>query len=162
MDNWGQRYAQAYKKPAFAHPITAFWVPWSTNSCWSVKLSADADYFFTPTMNGCCLAISSGSNPVVTHGNYRNGNIVDQKRTMDEIRQQHQGLGVGVLKSLEKDTYAATPEEKHEGLDNLVTVIGIRNRITGAWDFYWQRSQVELGPNSTHRTILPDRSTPLL
>jgi hypothetical protein len=151
-----------YKKPHFAHPISAFWVPWDANTCWSVRLSDAADYFFTPTMDGCCLAISSDPNPVVSHGNYRNlmhPESADQARTMGQLIRHHGKLHANVGKSLQKDTYAATPEEKKEsGINKLVTVIGVRDTVNGSWRFYWQRRRIQANKQGTANILLLDRS----
>lgn len=132
-----------YKVPAKARPIRAYWVPWNSNAAWSVRLGNEADYFFTPTMDGCTLAIGTGANPVITHGNYKQANDqtrVSQQRTENEIERQHALQNSGIGRWLRKDAYAASHEEKLEGINNVVTVIGIRKH--GAWRFYYQRRQI--------------------
>ena len=83
----GGTFTTQYHTPAKARPISAYWCPWGNNSCWSVQLGNDADYFFTPTMDGCSLSISSGASPLVSHGNYRdvnNPNVTDEARTLGQ------------------------------------------------------------------------------
>src|SRR5262249_37244124 len=93
-----------YQAPQRPHPISAYWVPWSSGSCWSVQLGNAADYFFTPTMDGCCLSISGGVSPIVTHANYKNTlnpTVADESLTMSKIRGHHHiTLGGNVNRSL--------------------------------------------------------------
>jgi hypothetical protein len=157
-----------FKTPWFAHPIRAFWLPWSSNSSWSAQLGPQADFFFTPTMDGCSLAISSGATPIVTHSNYKstqNANVASQGLTKYRIQQQHTALGVDVQRTLLKGQYAASANQKTRGINQLVTVVGIRNTISNTWTFYWQRRKIILGDpaRGTHnRTLLMDRLVPIL
>lgn len=159
---------EQYKKPWFAHPIKAFWLPWSSNSSWSAQLGPQADFFFTATMDGCSLAISSGPTPVVTHSNYKstqNVSVASEGLTRHRIEQQHQALGVDVQRTLMKGQYVASPKQKKRGINQLVTVIGFRNTIANSWTFYWQRRKVILGDHlqGTHnRIVLMDRLVPIV
>ncbi len=142
----GTTFTVAYKKPKYAHPITAYWVPWSSGSCWSVQLGNDADFFFTPTMDGCSLAISSGASPIVTHGNYKkltDPTKASQGRTLTEITDHHTTThGSDVARTLLKNQYVASATDKTAGLNNLVTVVGFRDTTANTWSFYWQRRRV--------------------
>jgi hypothetical protein len=164
----GDLQSVQYKKPWFAHPIRAFWLPWSSDSSWSAQLGPQADFFFTPTMDGCSLAISSGAAPVVTHSNYKstqNANVASEGLTKYRIQQQHAALGVDVQRALLKGQYAASANQKTRGINQLVTVVGIRNTTANTWTFYWQRRKVILGDpaRGTHnRTLLMDRLVPIL
>jgi hypothetical protein len=156
--------AVQWKTPTFAHPIAAYWVPWSANSGWSVQLGNAADYFFTATMDGCSLAISSGAAPIVTHGNYRSTSDptrASQARTVGEMMTHHTNtLGTNVAKVLRKDDYAASHAEKQAGINKLVTVVGFRDTVHNTWSFYWQRRKMILGDaaSGTHtKMVLQDR-----
>jgi hypothetical protein len=153
-----------YKVPKGAHPIRAYWVPWSSNTAWSVRLGNDADFFFTPTMDGCSLAISSGASPTVTHGNYKglvNTGAADEARTLQQMTDHHTNtLGTDVSKTLPKDRYTATAEEKQAGTNKLVTVVGFRDPIARTWAFYWQRRVVNLADPKAG-IILQDRLVPI-
>lgn len=157
-----------YKKPKYAHPIQAFWVPWTSNASWSVQLGPQADYFFTATMDGCSLAISSGATPTVTHSNYKstqNPNAASEGLTKYRIQQQHTALGVDVQRTLMKGQYTASANQKKRGINQLVTVVGFRNTLANSWTFYWQRRKVILGDlaQGTHnRTLLMDRLVPIV
>jgi hypothetical protein len=157
-----------FKTPTFAHPIRAYWVPWSANSAWSVQLGNQADYFFTATMDGCSLAISSGASPIVTHGNYRNlhdQGKVSVARTLAEMRNHHgTTLNSDVDKTLLKTDYAATHQEKTSGTNYLVTVVGFRDTVRNTWSFYWQRRKMLIGvQGGAHtRMVLQDRLVPLV
>ncbi|MFA6262784.1 MAG: hypothetical protein WC760_15095, partial [Bacteroidia bacterium] len=131
-----------YKKPKYAHTLSAFWLPWSSDSSWSVQLGAQADYFFTETMDGCSLAISSGASPIVTHANYKstqNVNVASEGLTRHRINQQHAALGTDVQRTLMKSQYVASANQKNRGINHMVTVIGFRNPTANTWSFYWQR-----------------------
>jgi hypothetical protein len=122
-----------YKKPTYAHTLSAFWLPWSSGSSWSVQLGPQADYFFTATMDGCSLAISSGPTPIVTHSNYKstqNPNVASEGLTRYRIQQQHQAHGADVQRSLMKSQYVASPNQKTRGINYMVTVIGFRNSVS--------------------------------
>jgi len=153
--------ATRYETPKHAHPIKAYWAPWDKNTGWSVQLGVDADFFFTQTMDGCTLGISSGANPMVTHANYRrrnDDNKASESRTVRKIRQHHQNAHTtDVDKWLRKGQYAATSAEKTAGYNRLVTALGIRNRVTGQWRFYWQRRQIDARNPAAVQTILQDR-----
>ena len=149
----GNSFTVRYTPPDKAHPIRAYWVPWSSGSCWSVRLGDQADYFFTPTMDGCSLGISSSrSRPYVTHGNYKSvthPDLADQRRTLRKIRDHHVNtLHTDVTTVLAKDDYVATPGDKTLGINNLVTVIGFRDTGTGRWSFYYQRRRVNAGTHT--------------
>src|SRR5262249_30260187 len=114
----------------------------------------------TPTMDGCCLSISGGVSPIVTHANYKNTlnpTVADESLTMSKIRGHHHiTLGGNVNRSLKKSQYAASHAEKTQGINKLVTVIGFRDPQTNAWEFYWQRRRVDAN-NPTVGIILEDR-----
>ncbi|MDZ7637862.1 MAG: hypothetical protein U5J83_06370 [Bryobacterales bacterium] len=154
-------FTVAYKKPKYAHPIQAYWVPWSSGSCWSVQLGNDADFFFTPTMDGCSLAISSGASPIVTHGNYKkltDPTKASQGQTLNELTQHHTTtLGSDVNKTLLKNQYVASVVDKTAGFNNLVTVVGFRDTVGGTWSFYWQRRRVNAA-NPDVGIVLQDRA----
>jgi len=164
----GDKFAVKYKKPKHAHTLSAYWLPWSENSSWSVQLGADADFFFTATMDGCSLAISSGATPIVTHANYKspdNPGVASEELTRERIDQQHAALGVDVSRTLMKSRYAARAVLKERGINKMVTVVGFRNTATGVWSFYWQRRKVIYGDAKagTHtRILLTDRLVPIV
>lgn len=155
----GSTFTSQYHTPDKARPISAYWVPWSDNSCWSVQLGDDADYFFTPTMDGCSLSISSGASPLVTHGNYKDPTDptkASETRTMAKINKQHTALGTDVARSLRKNDYVASTASKNAGINNLVTVVGFRDTNTGTWSFYYQKRVRDYNdPNS--KLLLEDR-----
>jgi hypothetical protein len=159
IQSTGTSFSVQYATPDKARPIRAYWVPWSSGSCWSVQLGNAADYFFTPTMDGCSLAISSGASPLVTHGNYKdptNPAVADQATTLAEMTQQHTARGTDVHRTLLKDTYVATPEQKAGGVNRLVTVVGFRDPITSHWSFYYQSRMVDANRPDA-KLLLQDR-----
>jgi hypothetical protein len=130
-----------HKPGKYSHAIRAYFCPWAPGVTWSVNLGTAADYFITPTMDGCSLAVTSGTNPMVTHANYKSTTpgkegIASQSRTLQAIRDE-QGDDTRFL--LKKKDYVDTAK-KEEGTNSEVTVLGFREN--GSWSFYWQRREV--------------------
>ena len=130
-----------------------------------MQLGTAADFFFTPTMDGCSLAISSGVNPTVTHGNYKmklDDTRADEARTLRKIDGHHAALHTDRAKTLAKDTYAMPGAQKTLGFNFLVTVVGFRDPVTGVWDFFYQRRKTSsLGAGGGTKVIMQDRMVPL-
>ena len=59
------------KVSSHTHIIKAYFLPWGQGVTYCGKLGIDADFFFTPTLNGCTFAIN-GSGPAVSvaHSNF--------------------------------------------------------------------------------------------
>ncbi len=161
IDKATQTFTTQYKAGLLSHPIRAYWVPWSSGSCWSVQLGDAADYFFTPTMDGCSLAISSDADPVVTHGNYKSltdPTKADEALTLQKIDQHHGALHSDRAKTLKKTDYTATDTMKLAGKNFLVTVVGLR--VNKAWEFFYQRRKTTVlakDEGSGVKVVLKDR-----
>jgi hypothetical protein len=62
-----QRATLTVKLPtASTHAIRAFYLPWDNGRAWTVQLDDLADYFFTPTLDGCSVVAESGPTPRVS------------------------------------------------------------------------------------------------
>ena len=122
------KFGQFKHKPGrYSHPIAAYFCPWAPNQTWSVNLGTAANYFITPTMDGCSLAVTSGANPMVTHANYKSTKLgkegnASQARTLAALREE-QGHDTSLL--LKKKDYVDTVK-KEAGVNSEVTVLGFR------------------------------------
>lgn len=136
--------AKARNVTSSTHVIRAYFLPWGPNKTYCGKLGNNADFFFTPTLNGCTFAHSgNGPNPEVAHANFVDSitTITDQNAIDTDLSAKFGG--VAPANTLIKSTYKlpATGLE-----DYRATVVGIR---TGNdWDFYYQNYKVELQAGS--------------
>ncbi len=131
---------KARKITGSTNEIQAYFLPWGRGSTFRGQLGVNADYFFTPTLNGCTFAhTGAGPNPSVAHSNF-----VDPLTTMADQNAMNADLtnvfGGGMPpNTLIKATY------KHPavGLEDFkATVVGIRTGNT--WNFYYQNYKVDL------------------
>jgi hypothetical protein len=98
-------------------------------------LGKDADYFFTDSLSGCTVSCGTGPNPLVIHYNLKDpttGNI-DQPRINSDILASFGTNPHGVVR---KSDYLKPGSPI--GVDNGATVVGVRDRKTGNWAFYYQ------------------------
>jgi hypothetical protein len=125
------------------HAIRAYFLPWGSNSSYHGRLGSDADFFFTPTMNGCSFAAQGANEPVVTHSNHVDEQQIDQGRIDQDLQNIYQGVG-GPDRTLKRNDYKPTGQADPEGPleDYMVTLVGIRSG-TG-WDFLYQRYKTGL------------------
>lgn len=145
MENGGQ--AKEYDLRAlnqrnigrYTRPINAYFLPWGSGKSYCGRLGINADYFFTPTLNGCTFVYSdNGPNPSVAHSNF-----VDPLTTLTDQNAITNSLtaafgGPPPANRLIKTDYKRAPIG---GEDYRATVIGIR---TGnSWRFYYQNYQAE-------------------
>lgn len=135
IDEWvGRgRDAKAREKGSNTHPIRAYFLPWGSNRSFVGKLGNAADFFFTPTLNGCTFAYSdNGAAPSVGHANFRNPatDLADQNAVNIDLIQK---FGAMPPNRLIKTDYKRQPIGTE---DYRATVIGIRSG--GGWRFYYQ------------------------
>lgn len=119
-------------------PIRAYFLPWGSGRTWCGCLGANADYFFTPTLNGCTFVHhGNGQSPSVGHSNFVNSGTqqIDQNAIDTDITQK---FGFMPAHALVKTDYKRVPIAQE---DYRATVIGIRS-ATG-WDFYYQNYKTE-------------------
>jgi hypothetical protein len=133
------------------HPIRAYFLPWGTKSTYCGRLGTAANYFFTPTLNGCTFAHSgAGPNPSVAHSNFVDPltTIADQTAMNADLTQKFGGQAPP--NTLVRATYKRVPIADE---DYRATVIGIPTGNT--WDFYYQNYKYEsLGANTQRHTGL--------
>jgi hypothetical protein len=125
------------------HAIRAYFLPWGPGKTWCGKLGVNADYFFTPTLNGCTFvwqgvtATNAGPTPSVGHSNFVNAltQQIDQGAMNNDITNK---FGALPPNQLVKTDYKRVPVAEE---DYRSTVIGIRTGNT--WRFYYQNYKVE-------------------
>lgn len=125
------------------HAIRAYFLPWGGGQTWCGRLGNNADYFFTPTLNGCTFAWrgtnanTPGPTPSVAHSNYVNPNTQQADQTqmnVDVILK----LGGAPSQRLIKTDYKRPPIG---GEDYRSTIVGIREG--NSWRFYYQNYMVQ-------------------
>lgn len=123
------------------HPLEAYFLPWGGNKTFTMKLGNRADYFFTPTLNGCTFTVGGGHEVVVAHSNYVKGanQTIDQGRINLDI---FNTFGRNVAAILSKQAYKDNLGPNAPIVDFKVTVVGIRKK--SGWSFYYQRYQQSL------------------
>ena len=98
-------------------------------------LGTNADYFFTPTVNGCSFAADSGGmSPRVAHSNHANlaTQLIDQAAIDTDLNTIY-GLA-GPDLALRKADYKGPPVGTS---DYMATIVGFRT--AGGWSFHYQR-----------------------
>lgn len=120
------------------HAINAYFLPWGSGKTWCGRLGNNADYFFTPTLNGCTFVWNgAGPTPSVGHSNFVNPvtQQVDQVAMDADILAK---FGCVPSNALVKGDYkrVATGLEDYRS-----TVIGIRDGNN--WNFYYQNYKTE-------------------
>lgn len=117
------------------HTINAYFLAWGSQKTYEGTLGTNADYFFTPTVNGCSFAASSGGmSPRVAHSNHANlaTQLIDQTHIDADLNTIF-GLA-GPDLALRKADYKGPPVGTS---DYMATIIGFRT--PAGWQFYYQR-----------------------
>lgn len=139
----GPKEDKARKITGSTHPIRAYFLPWGSNQTYCGQLGSNADFFFTPTLNGCTFAHSgNGPNPVVAHSNFINPvtTVVDQNLMDNDLAAKFGGAPPNTLVKATYKAAANGAQPVNTLSDWRATVIGIR---TGnSWAFYYQNYQV--------------------
>ena len=133
------------------HAIRAYFLPWGGMRTYTGKLGINADFFFTPTLNGCTFAYrGNGPAPSVAHSNFSNAltQLADQNAMDGDLLTKFGGAMPPHM--LLKTDYKRAPV----GLEDYrSTVVGIRNG--NSWNFYYQNYKAEsLGGNKVTKTGL--------
>jgi hypothetical protein len=134
-DLTGSSKNKARKVGGFTHALNAYFLAWGSGKTYEGLLGTNADYFFTPTVNGCSFAASSNAmNPRVAHSNHANlaTQLIDQGRIDADLNNIFGVAGPDL--ALRKADYKGPPVGTS---DYLATIIGFRT-ATG-WEFYYQR-----------------------
>lgn len=133
-DNTGANKDVARTVGKHTHAINAYFLAWGSNKTYEGQLGNGADFFFTPTVNGCSFAATTGATPRVVHSNH--ANLATQKIDQGLIDADLGAIfGVGGPDvTLKKANYKGAAVGT---ADYMATIIGIRTH-TG-WTFYYQR-----------------------
>ena len=119
------------------HRIRAYLLAWGSMSSYEGTLGDNADFFFTPTVNGCSFAASNGVAPRVVHSNHANvaTQKIDQAQIDADLTQIFGAAGPDItLKKADYKGRAATGAS-----DYMATIIGFRDPHANTWRFYYQR-----------------------
>lgn len=128
----------ARKTSSSTKPIRAYFLPWGTGKTFCGRLGINADYFITPTLNGCTFVHDGGGvNPSVAHSNFVDATTMADQNAMNADIAQKFG-GNMPASQLIKSTYKRPPVGME---DYRATVIGIRSG--NSWNFYYQNYEME-------------------
>lgn len=157
------------KTSAKTRHIEAYYLPWDNNRHYETQLGDDADFMFTPTLDGCSFVVGSGASPKVSHLNYQGANgRIDQARMDANIAKAFADAGDQDLTTLKLDDYSPNSHaEKMAGKTTELTVVGFRDPVGGTWRFYYQKRQREVVPGKPGkgvgvREMLADRLVPIV
>lgn len=149
--------------------IEAYYLPWDNDRHYETQLGDDADFMFTPTLDGCSFVVGSGASPKVSHLNYQGANgRIDQARIDTKIGKVFAGETAQDLATLKLDDYSPNSHaEKMAGKTTELTVVGFRDPVAGGWRFYYQKRQREVVPGKPGkgvavREMLADRLVPIV
>lgn len=168
LRNFTQRLQAGDKEDDKTNRIKAYYLPFSANAIHTMTLGSDADFFFTPTLNGCTFVVGDGKNPKVAHANFvSDSQAIDQEKIDAEVNNAfpdgfHKALTKADYKNVaasDKDFSKAVVKED-DVADYKVTVVGFRNN--GSWEFYYQRRKVGLvarkdGKGTEVKTVIEEK-----
>ena len=130
------------------HAIDAYFLPWGDGSTYCGQLGNQANYFFTPTLNGCTFAYEgAGANVSVAHSNFVDANsLADQAAMNNDLTLKFGHLPNNrVIKTDYKPAIYA-----QGAMDYRAMIIGIRAGNT--WNFYSQNYYLGLHKNNIRYT----------
>lgn len=117
--------------------VQAYWLPYAPGNTYSLILGNEADFVFTPTMNGCTFAVSGSNAPraMATHLNYQkhtdDGSMkIDQAKIDDRVDAIYGTTNTAVIR---KADYIS------DGGGQELTTFGWRSPATDNWKFYTQQ-----------------------
>lgn len=159
------------EKAKKATEFNTYFLPWNSGEAYMLKLADDADYFFTPQLNGCCVMINgTRQNPVIIHANYDSERLqIDiegmsleeqlkayRKHQFKQYTRFYGNMAHQLIDDNIFDSQAATSifdPEFYLSHGGLASVFGIRKN--GEWTFYYNLQKgnsnvtAELWPNLT-------------
>jgi hypothetical protein len=150
------------------HVIKAYYLAWDNDRHYETQLGDQADFMFTPTLDGCSFVVGSGRNPKVSHLNYQNASQrIDQREIKRRIQTEafndadYESLTVLKQKHYNPNSHA----EKTAGKTTELTVAGFRDKQSGTWRFFYQkrtREAVDGARGAEIHEILADRLVPIV
>lgn len=159
------------EKAKKATEFNTYFLPWNSGEAYMLKLADDADYFFTPQLNGCCVMINgTRQNPVIIHANYDSERLqIDiegmsleeqlkayRKHQFKQYTRFYGNMAHQLIDDNIFDSQAAPSifdPEFYLSHGGLATVFGIQKN--GEWTFYYNLQKgnsnvtAELWPNLT-------------
>jgi hypothetical protein len=145
--------------------VHAYYLRWDNNRHYQTQLGDDADFMFTPTLDGCSFVIGSGPSPMVAHLNYQGGDgRIDQGRIDTEIGNLYPGPGPQTQLKL-ADYSPNSHAEKLTGKTTELSVVGFRDPVARTWRFFYQkrnRAVVDGRRGPMVQEILADRLVPIV
>lgn len=125
----------------FSKRINAYYLPFKAGEGHTITLGTRADYFFTPTLNGCSLIIGTGNNPRVSHINLQRQKMIHQGDIDTMAIFLH---GTNIYATVKKSAYnpRTTRPAKNDLSNYQAIVVGFR--VNRQWDFYIQKYLIDL------------------
>lgn len=123
----------------FTKPISAYYLPFKAGEGHTMQLGANADYFFTPTLNGCTFVCGTGNNPQVSHLNLQNINGQIDQTAMNNMALAIHGANTQFY--VRRADYKDLAMGQSEDLQCMV--VGFRGHTR--WVFYRQRYKLDFG-----------------
>jgi hypothetical protein len=122
---------------SFSHRIKAYYLPFSQGAGHTMLLEQNADFFFTPTLNGCTFACGPGARPRVSHVNLQTPmGQIDQPAMNAMVTRLHE---VGTQFVVRRADYKPPVIGATE--DFQCMIVGIRGGA--GWKFHAQRFRLD-------------------
>lgn len=122
------------------HLIRGYYLPYKNNKTYTVDLGFEAEFFCTPMLDGCSIAMSgSGYYPRISHANSIDPitQLIDRNRIDLKLAKRH---ATGIDARLDKGGYTNVWKKKHSLTNYQCCVVGFRE--SGGWEFYYQISEL--------------------
>lgn len=116
--------------------VSAYWCPYDDDTQHSIIVGANADFMFTPNMDGCSFGVGSnaGGSHRVSHINLRSQ---ANSHTIQDGTLALQGLADHRVMPDRYMHSSKTPASLYGEIK--ATTVGIRDTGTGAWSFHYQQ-----------------------
>ncbi|NDR57399.1 hypothetical protein [Aliiruegeria sabulilitoris] len=123
----------------------AYFLPYSDNTVWQIRLGSDADIMFTPALTGCSFFVGGKrKNPMISHMNFQDeSGGIDQERIDYNAQSLFDHAITGIPSALRKADYVPDGESAQ---DHRVYVIGIREKRGLASSKKWRMYRMKHDP----------------
>jgi hypothetical protein len=153
LNRFGQRYKPGGNgvikaQGGYSKPISAYYLPFKPGEGHMMQLGNAADYFFTPTLNGCTFACGTGAlTPTVSHLNLQNVHGAINQPAMDAMVLTIHGVNTQfVVRRADYKDIAMGAQE-----DLQAMIVGFRGML--GWKFHMQKFKVDFA-NAPQRLTL--------